>query len=304
MEANPMRNDIRALALADFDALGRQNEEKAIYLLQSLLLDENACRLRIAWLRKAVQQARERVPTLTAQPRPAFLNRVLAAVDDPGIITAWRESKVAFAELDAMTRAPRALYEAHCRLLEREPELWPDYEGDLITKLEVSSMPQIFQPRKHHMGNWRIYWKWFKNDREPWPVSGWLTNNSRLKSLRNGSRLWLLISGEACDLADELTYLAEVLCVKSIGNNSEFDPERRAGDNNPRFEVQGKHWVAIDPPLLVEDIIFPDGRDMSVHVGMRLQTPCEMDTDTVRALEARLKKERPDQYRRLNEGSD
>src|SRR5277367_5040374 len=105
-----MRNDIRALALADFTALGRQNEEQAVYLLQSQLLDEQACRLRIAWLREASRQTRARFPDLAPGPRPEFLSRVLDAVDDPGIITAWREHKVAFAELEAMTRASRTLY--------------------------------------------------------------------------------------------------------------------------------------------------------------------------------------------------
>jgi hypothetical protein len=295
-----MRNDIRALALVDFGALGRESVEKAVYLLQSLLLDEKACRLRIAWLRKATQQARARFPDLSPRPRPGFLRRVLAAVDDPGIIAAWREGKVSFAELEAMTRAPRALYEAHCRLLGREPEAWSGEEEDIVS--EGCSDRHSLQQERNNMGNWRIYWKWFRNNWEPWPVSGWLTNNARLRSLRRGSRLWLLVSGDACGHNDSKTYLAEVLCVETIGHNPDYEPELPAGERNPRFAIDGNHYVEIDPPLLVEDIIFPDGRDLSVHVGMRLQTPCEMDPSTVRALEARLKKERPEQYRRLAQG--
>jgi hypothetical protein len=137
-----MRNDIRALALADFSALGRESEEKAVYLLQSLLLDEEACRIRIAWLRKAVQQARARFPGLTPRPRPEFLSRVLAAVEEPGTIAAWREGKVTFAELEAMTRAPRALYEAHCRLLGCALESWPGEEEDLVTEANLVSLQQ------------------------------------------------------------------------------------------------------------------------------------------------------------------
>jgi hypothetical protein len=59
---------------------------------------------------------------------------VLDAVDDPGIIAAWREGKVTFAELEALTRAPRSLYEAHCRLLDREPERWPGEDQDMVTE--------------------------------------------------------------------------------------------------------------------------------------------------------------------------
>jgi hypothetical protein len=136
-----MRIDIRALALAGFTALGRQNEEKAVYLLQSLLLDEKACQLRIAWLRQVARQVRGRFPDLAPCPRPEFLRRVLDAVEDPGIIAAWRQGKVTFAELEAMTRAPRALYEAHCRLLECEAEPWPGEEEDMVTEVEVSAAP-------------------------------------------------------------------------------------------------------------------------------------------------------------------
>src|SRR5206468_3502444 len=48
--------------------------------------------------------------------------------------------------LEAMTRAPRALYEAHCRLLDREPEPWHGEEGDLITELAGQQMtrPNLF----------------------------------------------------------------------------------------------------------------------------------------------------------------
>jgi hypothetical protein len=129
-DANWDRFLIRVLALADFAAPGRQSEEKAVFLLQSLLLDEQACRLRITWLREAVRQGQARFPNLAPGPRPAFLRRVLDAVDDPGTITAWREGKVTFTELEALTRAPRSLYEAHCRLLGREPEPWSNEEED------------------------------------------------------------------------------------------------------------------------------------------------------------------------------
>jgi hypothetical protein len=67
------------------------------------------------------------------------MGRVLAAVDDPGLITAWRESKVTFAELEVMTHAPRVLYEAHCRLLDREPEPWPGEEEDMTELLFCSA---------------------------------------------------------------------------------------------------------------------------------------------------------------------
>jgi len=163
----------------------------------------------------------------------------------------------------------------------------------------------IVGQKRNDMVNWQVYWKWFRNAGEPWPVSGWLTNNTRFLGLRAGTRLWLFICGEAWGVVDSpsayQTYLAEILRVDKIGSNPNYDPDKPPGKDNLRFEIDGDHYVEIDPPLLVEDIIFPGGRDLSVHVGMRLQTPREMEYFTVNALEARLKKERPDQYRRLTE---
>jgi MoxR-like ATPase len=167
-----MRNDIRALALADFTALGRQSEEQAVYLLQSLLLDEKACGLRLAWLREATRRVRARFTELTPTPRPEFLSRVLGAVDDPGIISAWREGKVTFAELEALTRAPRALYEAYCRLLGRDPEPWPGEEEDLVTELPRPKFTTI--STTHISGKQEEAWQRFRDG--GYVAIGWLND--------------------------------------------------------------------------------------------------------------------------------
>jgi hypothetical protein len=134
-----MRSDTRLSAFADFKALREGNEKQAVYRIQALLLDEAACALRIRWLREAVTQARADFPGLGPAPRPAFLDRVLGAVQEPGTIAAWMEGRVTFAELEALTRAPRALYEAQCRLLGRDPEPWPDWGGDLAVFPEADT---------------------------------------------------------------------------------------------------------------------------------------------------------------------
>jgi len=138
-----VRPDIRFLALADFDALGRQGEEAGVCRLQSLLLNEQACLLRVTWLREMGRQARSRFPDLVPRPRPEFLERVLAAVNDPGIIAAWRQGTITFEELEALTRAPRALYLAHCLLLDRQPEPWPADEEDLLTETEILTTNRV-----------------------------------------------------------------------------------------------------------------------------------------------------------------
>ncbi len=165
-----MRNDIRALALADFTVLGRQSEEQAVSLLQSLLLDEKACGLRLAWLREAARRVRARFPELTPPPRPEFLSRVLAAVDDPGLIAAWREGKAPFPELEAMTRAPRVLYEAHCRLLGHEPEPWSGEEEDMVTELPKPKFTTISPT--HVEGKKKSAWERFREG--GYVAIGWL----------------------------------------------------------------------------------------------------------------------------------
>ena len=132
-----MRHETELIAFADFEALRRGvGEEQAVGLLHSLLLDEMACPLRIRWLRELIRRSLARFPDLAGRARPPFLERVLGAVDAPGTIAAWRAGTVTFAELATLTRAPRALYEAHCRLLDIQPEFWPGPEGDLVAALE------------------------------------------------------------------------------------------------------------------------------------------------------------------------
>jgi MoxR-like ATPase len=162
--------NVRVLALANFAALGRQGEEKAVYLLQSLLLDVQACGLRIAWLRKAVQQARNRFPDLAPAQRPEFLRRILDAVDDPGIVAAWRARKVTFGDLEELTRAPRALYEVHCRLLGIEPEPWPGPEDDMIPQLPTAKYTTISPTHMH--GKKKDAWERFRDG--SYVAIGWL----------------------------------------------------------------------------------------------------------------------------------
>jgi hypothetical protein len=123
----------------------------------------------------------------------------------------------------------------------------------------------------------------------------------RLKDqLRKGDRLWLFTSGMLCGNPDEpavhQVYLVQLLCVERCDKNPDFDPsEPPHPSENVRYRiwVQDRGCLAIHPPLLVEDIIFPDGRDFpparGQTVGERLQTPRKLVGRTLQALKARLK---------------
>jgi hypothetical protein len=107
-----------------------------------------------------------------------------------------------------------------------------------------------------------------------------------------------------CEYRDEpavyQTFLPQVLGFDRWDYNPEFDPSRRP---HPSENVRFRVWVArqgclaINPPLLVEDIIFPEPRafppSKGQTVGERLQTPRTLDGNTVEALWARLREQRP-----------
>jgi hypothetical protein len=120
--------------------------------------------------------------------------------------------------------------------------------------------------------------------------------------LHNGDRLWLFTSGLLCGYEDEprrhQVYLVQLLRVEECDDNPDFDPSQPPHPSeNVRFRiwVQDDGCLAIDPPLLVEDIIFPDGRnfppDRGQTVGERLQQPRRLVGSTLQALRARVQTE-------------
>jgi hypothetical protein len=89
--------------------------------------------------------------------------------------------------------------------------------------------------------------------------------------------------------------LVQLLLVEKCKPNPDFDPSRPPhAFKNPRFllDVQDTGAEAINPPLLIEDIIYPDGRELpptGPATGMRLQAPRILTDNTVRVLKACLK---------------
>jgi hypothetical protein len=159
------------------------------------------------------------------------------------------------------------------------------------------------------MADWLIYWAdfdgqraagWPPRPRTATPFDWWRTNNTRLvEQLCRNDRLWLFTSGMLCGQEASpgiyQTYLPQVIRCDRCDKNPEFDPRM---PKHPSENVQYRVWLreegslALDPPLLVEDIIFPDGRDFPPRrgqtVGERLQTPRTLEPDIVRSLCASL----------------
>jgi hypothetical protein len=158
------------------------------------------------------------------------------------------------------------------------------------------------------MENWLIYWADFDAERQAYgwpppspterPFGWWRTSNAWLKdNLCHGDRLWLFTSGKLCGYLDEpriyQTFLPEVLLFDECDDNPDFNrPNHPASRWKFRLWVQEEGGLAIDPPLLVEDIIFPDPRAFPPSggqtVGERLQRPRKLKTSALRTLRERL----------------
>jgi hypothetical protein len=151
------------------------------------------------------------------------------------------------------------------------------------------------------MANFGVYWKNFTKDRnrQDWPCERWFTNSERLlRRLAAGDRLWLVASGESCQIAgSKQGYLVEVLVVHKVVSNRDGDPEYPVQDF--AFTIVGEpgRCPAIDPPLLVDELMRPEGQDAGIPIGTLRQAPWKLPDAVVAQLEERLRSEKADVWK-------
>lgn len=150
------------------------------------------------------------------------------------------------------------------------------------------------------MADFGVYWPFFSNKSEAWPVDSWRVGaGSRLADLASGDRLWLFTSGRKCKrkmegagftadaIAENAGYLAQILTVSHIV------PDTQDGF---ALLVVGKPELSpkVCPPLLIDGLIRPEGRDASVPIGQLRQAPWKLAETAVESLQQVLRRERVD----------
>lgn len=152
------------------------------------------------------------------------------------------------------------------------------------------------------MADFGHFWKNFPREREQgWPTPVWFTGNeSFVRQLAPGDRLWLFTSGRHCGLqAESSGYLVQIMPIHGIETNTEDSP-----DYDPdlfRYVICGadEGCIRVDPPLLIDSIIYPGRMDPSQAIGSALSWPCPLSRTMLLGLLECLRRERPDLAARL-----
>jgi hypothetical protein len=108
------------LILLDFRLSHEQDKQHSLYELQSLLLDEKACRGRIAYLRELAARGESEFPELCRTAVRQDFSREIQLIGELGVIEAVRQGRIDPARLDALTWEPDALWQAHEALVGTE----------------------------------------------------------------------------------------------------------------------------------------------------------------------------------------
>lgn len=144
------------------------------------------------------------------------------------------------------------------------------------------------------MSNYGVYWAYFKRERENWPVTSWLVGSgSRLAHVEPGDRLWLMTSGQLAQMdQDNLGFLVEVLEVQAVEDINE---------EKFKFRIVGtaSRCIAIDPPMLVDGVVRPDGADAERSIGTFWQAPWKLTLEAANELLSLLQQHRAAAYETL-----
>lgn len=123
------------LVFLDFRSEYEHQPRQAVHALQALLLDENACRARIAFLERLARRKTIDRPDLEVQTGSATLHRdhgegrmtddfsaEIRAILEVGTFRALEQARLSVDRLDALSRNRDALWQAHQELM-ADPEL-------------------------------------------------------------------------------------------------------------------------------------------------------------------------------------
>lgn len=151
------------------------------------------------------------------------------------------------------------------------------------------------------MTDFGVYWPFFSKRNEPWPLDGWrLGSGSRLADVERGDRLWLFTSGKKCKMklkdrfvcdpaAENAGFLTQVLTVESIA------PDRQGGFDLD-ISADMRHSPQVDPPLLIDHLVRPEGADGNISIGRFRQAAWKLPANTVDLLKELLRRERKSAY--------
>lgn len=115
----------------------------------------------------------------------------------------------------------------------------------------------------------------------------WHSTAKLLGELHPGDRLWFVTSGKNLrQEAEQAGFLVAVWQVQEVMENPGDDPAYPKDDYRYRLIASATESLTFDDPVLVDNILRPEGRDKAVSIGHFLQGPRKLDDQKVRLLRA------------------
>jgi hypothetical protein len=136
-----------------------------------------------------------------------------------------------------------------------------------------------------------LYWRDFRRNlsarADEIRLWRWHSKASLLAGLEPGDRLWMVTSGKNLGLdAEQAGFLVAMWRVERSELNAGDDPAYPSDNYRYRVTADPTGSLTIDPPVLVDHIVRPLGRDKAVGIGRFLQGPRKLSDEKLRLLKA------------------
>jgi hypothetical protein len=158
--------------------------------------------------------------------------------------------------------------------------------------------------RRFRGAHFASFWRCFDEGNEPLRVTTWwIKGGSRLSNAIPGDLLWLFPDGLKCmnkldedewpaDVVENLGYLAEVFTVRGI-------LPKKVGEDELFVQGTPKGCIRLIPPILIDDIVRPAGREVDRPIGSLRQGAWRLQDEMADQLCVRLRREAASVYELL-----
>jgi hypothetical protein len=131
-----------------------------------------------------------------------------------------------------------------------------------------------------------IYWRDYRKNATH-PVWNWHSNSRLLSERKPGDGLWFVTAGKNLGLdPQQAAFLVAFWSVQEVIPNPGDEPNYPLKDYRYRVVANLSDWMPFNEPVLVGDIVRPQGRDKAASIGKFLQGPRKLKDQTVRLLRA------------------
>jgi hypothetical protein len=113
------------------------------------------------------------------------------------------------------------------------------------------------------------------------------SNAKLVAKIRPEDRIWVIISGASLRrLERQAAFLVGIWEVGGVRDNPNDDPDFPKNEYRFKIEVEDHGSIIFDDPVLVDHLLRPEGRDLSIPIGRFVSVPRQLNEQLVRKLRA------------------